>query len=128
MRTLNSLFALLVLAATLAAQPPIAVLDFDGEGLSESERRALTNKLRSALFQTGSYTILERSRMEEILREMGFQQTGCTDMSCAVEMGQLLNVRFIVMGSVDKVASTYAVNARMVEVATGTIRADVVED
>ena len=31
--------------------------------------------------------MLERSQVDKILREQGFQMTGCTDVSCAVQVG-----------------------------------------
>ena len=33
----------------------IAVLDFDGDGVSKSETRTLTNRLRDEMFKTGAY-------------------------------------------------------------------------
>ena len=37
----------------------IAVLDFDGDGVSQSETRTLTNRLRDEMFKTGVYIVLE---------------------------------------------------------------------
>jgi hypothetical protein len=124
---------LLILSAAgcLLAQsvkPNIAVMELDGNGVSATELAGLSNRLRMELFNTGTYTVIERSRMDEILKEQGFQQTGCTNTQCAVEVGQLIGVQKIVIGSIDKVAETYSVNVRMVDVASGRIDANVADD
>lgn len=99
----------------------IAVLDLTGTGVSADELTGLTNRLRMELFKTGYYTIVERSLMAEIFEEQGFQQTGCTDSECAVELGQMLNVEKIIAGSVDRVGEIYATSIRMIDVESGKI-------
>ena len=50
----------------------IAVLDFDGDGVSQSETRTFTNRLRDELIKTGVFIVLERGKMDEVLKEQGF--------------------------------------------------------
>jgi len=57
--------------------------------------------------------------MDKILKEQKFQKSGCTDSECAVEIGQLLNTDFIVIGSVSKFGSMYSLDARLIDVAKG---------
>ena len=78
----------------------LAVLDLDADAITPAEARTLTNKLRNELLKTGKYNVLERSKMEEILKEQGFQQSGCVSTQCAVEAGQLLGVTHIAAGSI----------------------------
>lgn len=106
----------------------IAVMELDGNGVSESDLGGLSERLRAELFQTGAFDVIERSRMDDILKEQGFQQTGCTDAACAVEIGQLIGVRKIVVGSVSKVGSIYSVAIRMVDVGTGKVAKIASED
>ncbi|MDD5674053.1 MAG: CsgG/HfaB family protein [Chitinivibrionales bacterium] len=106
----------------------IAVLELDGNGIAAGDLGGLSNRLRMELVNTGKFSVIERSKMEEILKEQGFQQTGCTNTECAVQIGQLIGVRKIVVGSIDKVAELYSVNIRMVDVATGKIETNVAED
>ena len=47
----------------------IAVLDLQGEGVSSSASKALTDRLRSKLVNTGVFHVLERDQMDEILGE-----------------------------------------------------------
>ena len=53
----------------------IAVLELDGNGVSETDLGELSNRIRTELFNTGRFNVIERSRMDEILREQG----GSTD-------------------------------------------------
>ena len=65
-----------------------------------------------------SYTLVERSQMDKIFDEFDVQNTGCTDISCAIEFGKMLNVERIVIGSIGLVGETYSIQARIVYVET----------
>ena len=99
----------------------IAVIEFEAKGISQIEASALSDELEMHLTNRGGYTLVERGKVEEVLQEQGFQQTGCTSDECAVEVGMLLSVQNIVIGSISKVGSTYSVNAKIVDVETGEI-------
>ena len=99
----------------------IAVLEFEGNDVSPSETRALTDRLRTELVGTGQLTIIERGKMEEVLEEQSFQQTGCVSSECAVEVGKLLGVEQIVTGNISKVGTLFSVTARVVSVQSGEI-------
>ena len=99
----------------------IAVVDFTGNNVSEGDCRALTDRLRAELFNTKHYKVIEREMMEEINKEQGFQQSGCSTDECIVEVGKLIGVEKIVGGSISKVGRTYSVSSRIVSVETGKI-------
>jgi TolB-like protein len=99
----------------------IAVVDFTGNNISEGDCRALTDRLRAELFNTKHYKVIEREMMEQIIKEQGFQQSGCSTDECMVEVGKLIGVEKIVGGSISKVGRTYSVSSRIVSVETGKI-------
>ncbi|MCB9059542.1 MAG: hypothetical protein H6627_13300 [Calditrichae bacterium] len=99
----------------------IAVLDLDPTGVDEEQARFLTDRLRAELFKTGTFNVVERDKMNSILQEQGFQQSGCTSVECAVEIGQLLNVREMVAGTLGKIENLYSINLRLIDVEKGTI-------
>ncbi len=111
-----------------AEKEQVAVLDLDADGLSVSESATLTNRLRSELVKIDSFTIVERSKMNEILDEQGFQMTGCTSSECAVEAGKILSVNRICTGNVGKVGEIYTLTIRLINVETGAIIKSVTED
>ncbi|MCK9484375.1 MAG: SUMF1/EgtB/PvdO family nonheme iron enzyme [Candidatus Marinimicrobia bacterium] len=115
------LAALLFLVLTLNGQTNIAVIDFEGKNVSKADASALTDRLRLELFLTGKFVVLEREKMDAILKEQQFQLSGCTSDACAVEVGQLLAVEQMVAGSVSKVGQTYSVTARLIDVAKGNL-------
>lgn len=104
-----------------AQTKPIAVLDFDGFGISESEAIALSNRLRNELFRLGTFQVVDRGMMQSILEEQDFQLTGCTSNECLVQVGKLIGAQQMVGGSVSKVGGTFTVSARLVDVETGTV-------
>ncbi len=109
-------------AASLSAQKiPVAVLDFEGFGISTSETLVLTSRLRNELFHVEEFQILERGLMESILAEQDFQLAGCTTDDCLVQVGRLIGARQMIGGSISKVGRTYTVSARRVDVETGQI-------
>lgn len=102
-------------------KPTLAVLNFEGFGISEPEAATLANRFRANLAQLGQYTIIERGVMEEILLEQDFSLTGCITDECAVTVGQLLGAQFMLAGSIGKVGSTWTVEMRIINVETGAI-------
>ena len=91
---------ILFVGVVFAQDITIAVLDFDGDGVSQSETRTLTNRLRDEMIKTGEYIVLERGEMDEVLKKQGFQQTGCVTSECAVVVGNMLGVQQMIGGSI----------------------------
>ena len=111
-------------AAQLAAgKETVAILDFEGRGISQMEAQTLTDRLMSEMVNTNAVIMVERNQMEEIMQEQGFQQSGCTTSECAAEVGALLGVQNMVSGSFGKLGNSYTIDAKMFSVSTGgTIR------
>ena len=105
----------------IAAQtrPTVAVLNFESRGVSNFEAATLTDRLVTELGNTEAVTLVERQQLDRILEEQGLQQSGCTTKECVAEVGQLLGVEFMVSGSVNKLGSTYTVEAKMFSIETG---------
>ena len=114
----------------LFSQQTVAVLDFEGIGVSKDEARALSNRFGSEFMDLskGRYTLVERQQMGEILEEQGLQQSGCVSSECAVEVGAALGAKFIVTGSVSKVGTIFSVNARLLNVETSQILKSISHD
>jgi len=111
----------LLLFMMLNAQVKIAVMDFEGKNVPQTDASALTDRLRAELFLTGKFVVLEREKMDAILKEQQFQLSGCTSDACVVEAGQLLAVEQMVSGSVSKVGQTYSVTARLISIEKGNL-------
>ena len=120
-RLINLIILLSVFVSVTFPQTTIAVLDFDVNNVSQSDVRALCDRLREELFKTKKYRVTERGMMEEIMKEQKFQLSGCVSTECIVEVGQLTGVQKMVGGSVSKVGNVYSVTARIINVETGEI-------
>jgi len=111
----------IVIINVLFAQSTIAVTELDNLGISENEAKALTDRLRFEFHQSGNFIVLERTNMDEVLKEQEFQLSGCVSDECIIEMGKLLAVENIIGGSISIVGSTYSVSIRLISVETGTV-------
>ncbi len=99
----------------------IAILDFQGIGVSAQEAQVLTNRLGTQMVQLGTYHVIERGQMEQILQEQDFQLTGCTTNECAVEIGQLIGAQQMLAGSFGKLGTIYTIDMKIIDVETGRI-------
>ena len=118
-------FAALIplIAQVTEGKQTVAVLEFEGRGISQLESKTLTDRLMSEMVNTDAVIMVERNQMDEILNEQGFQQSGCTSSECAAEVGALLGVQNMVSGSFGKLGNSYTIDAKMFSVETGaTIR------
>ena len=112
-----------IFAQVTEGKQTVAVLEFEGRGISQLESKTLTDRLMSEMVNTNAVIMVERNQMDEILNEQGFQQSGCTSSECAAEVGALLGVQNMVSGSFGKLGNSYTIDAKMFSVETGaTIR------
>lgn len=118
-----SLFFLDLFAAGVSSQTEmnIAVSDLTGQGVDQASAAIISDRLRTALFNTGMFTVLERQSMQDILKEQGFQQAGCTSDQCLVEIGKMLGVSHILSGTVGKLGGMFTLDVRLIDVKTGKI-------
>lgn len=110
-------------------QLSIAVGELQGKGVETDVSEILSDRLRGELVKIGIFTVLERGQMEEILQEQDFQMSDlCADEACYVEMGQILGVERMVIGSIGKIGTMYTYSLKMIDIRTGTIIHTVDED
>jgi TolB-like protein len=109
--------------STPAAKPNIAVLSFSGdETVTPQQLAFITGEFASELSNSGVFTVLDRNRMDDILKEQGFQQSGaCSSSECKLQMGQMLGVDNLVVGSMVRFGPNYAFRVEYLDVATGVI-------
>lgn len=118
--------ALLLFAGGLclaAAQLPlnIAVLDLNAKGVDSVEASVLSEKLRGEFINIGRFQVIERGAVEAILKEQGFQQSGCTSNECVAQAGQILGVQYVAAGSIGKIEKTFLLSVRLISASSGKI-------
>jgi curli biogenesis system outer membrane secretion channel CsgG len=109
--------ALLLSTAALAAQQPtqppkmrVAVLDFDYAtvktdvaaifGSDQDIGKGITALLIDKLVNDGNYRLVDRQQMAKILAEQNFSNSNRADPNSAAQIGKLLGVQAIIVGSI----------------------------
>jgi hypothetical protein len=97
----------------------LAVIDFEPRGLPRQDSTRLSEWIRTDLINSGQFKVIERAAMNEILKEQSFSLTGCTDTSCAVQVGKLLSARKILVGTIESYNNQIFISGRIVDVEKG---------
>ncbi len=101
----------------------IAVLNFvNSGGVGKDEISILTDRFNNYLVNTNVYKVLEREKMDAILKEQDFTMTdNCNSAECAVQIGQLLGMDLMIAGKIGKFGAVYTLDIRIIDVSTGEI-------
>ena len=126
------IFIILILTVVVclpAQEPPrIAVVPFNPVGVSESDASVITSLFETALVQTESFNVIEQNQISDIMEAQAYTMTGCTDESCAIEVGKLLAAEQIILGELSTIGGKFILNAKIIDVQEGrNIKADKVE-
>lgn len=97
----------------------IAVMDFQAGGVSKEFAKNVTELIRGEMIDSNKFTVIERSQMDKIFQEQGFQQSVCGDVSCAVEAGRMLAARKMLIGTVMRIEKKFYISGRIVDVERG---------
>jgi len=126
---LNSIFISPVFAFQTApaqnAKPTVAILNFQSNTGDASIDAMLSTgsaeTIISDLSLIQEITVVERTRIVEVMKEIELGMTGIIDEKTAQEAGKLMGVQYILTGHWQKFGDQFRVNARLVEVETGQI-------
>lgn len=101
----------------------VAVLEFKSTGdFEKNEMTILTNRFRNMLVQTNTFDVLEREKMNDILKTQDFNiSDNCNTAECAVQVGQLLGVQSMIAGDIGLFGETFTIDLRIIDVTTGKI-------
>ena len=103
-----------------AEKMKIAVMDLKGVGVSDKTAISISNMIRTDLINSDRFIVIERSQLNLILKEQGFQQTGCTDQDCAVQIGRLLSANKMLLGEIGSIGKEIIITIRIVDVEKGS--------
>jgi len=112
-------------------RPVVAIWPIQNATTQHLDEQILTllSSIETALVNTGDVRVVERSRYNEITRELGLQQGAAYDPTTARQLGRLLGAQYWVTGklaSVDERLSgtrrvQYSLFLQVVEIETGLI-------
>ncbi|MGY6528568.1 MAG: CsgG/HfaB family protein [Cyanobacterium sp.] len=86
----------------------LAVMDFDYSSLSnannlnfiEGAARGVSDIVVNELLESGKYSVIERSRLEDVINEQNLGASGMVNPATAAQIGRLLGVELIMVGSI----------------------------
>ena len=96
---------------------PVAVADFQN-GTSDPELNGLSGMLTTSLEQSKRLTVLTRSRLVDVLRQMGRDVPDRIDESLAREVGKAAGVKALLLATVHRFDEVYAIEMRALDPAT----------
>lgn len=101
----------------------VAIADLQAIGVEENMAKTTSELLRTELFKTGYFNIMERSQMEKLMSEQELKMVGITSDKDAARVGLMLSVQYFLIGSMNKLGGTYVINIRLVDVELGKLKA-----
>ena len=109
-------------------QTKIAVFELIPQGVEQSEAGMITDRLRNELLSVNDFTCIEHSQMQQIFEENNVQELDCSTNECAIKIGKLLEVSYVIVGKIGKIGDMYTLHLRIIEVETGKITFSVNKD
>ncbi len=98
----------------------LAILSFEARGVAPEVADIAVSSLSNALANVDYVTVVERKRIETILKEQQFQLSGLTEEE-GVSVGRILKADVIMLGSVGKLGTSIVFSARLISVETGKV-------
>ena len=102
----------------------VAVPYFKEVGADVSEHslgKVVAELLSVNLSQQNPFVVVERERLDQIMREHRLSDLGVVDDNTAAEMGKILGAESLVSGAISAVGPNYIVTVRQVDVASGKV-------
>jgi TolB-like protein len=105
----------------VSQRPKLAVSKFKAIELPPSVAEKIREAITGYIVRANKYTVVERSGLDIIMKEIKLQHSDLYDRENAVKLGRLIAARGIIVGSVSKVGNNIVVQARLVDLQTGRI-------
>ncbi len=112
------------LSSTPGTPNTVAVLPLSFSGSDTTLRplgRGLAELLTTDLAQSPALTVVERVRVQALLREIRLQQSGATDQTTGVRAGRILQAGRLVAGGITQSGSDIRVDAPIVNVSNDRV-------
>jgi|TARA_B100001964_G_scaffold32919_1_gene34770 TolB-like protein len=101
------------------AKPTVAVFSFEQEGLQQEDYEMFMELLKSELQNTKALIMVDQNQIDEVILEKNYQNRECKSQDCGIEIGKLIGIKNIIVGSLNQVADTCKIQAQLVNVIEG---------
>ena len=103
----------------------IAIMDFrPGVGVSAATVEGISEMLISSMFDTRRFSIIERTQLNRVIEEQGFQQSTISAGQIA-QVGRILGVEYILVGIINFIVTGRSIEDVFTEMARGEYNIDV---
>ena len=75
--------------------------------------------LKSELENTKALIMVDQNQIDEVILEKNYQNSECKSQDCGIEIGKLIGIKNIIVGSLNQVADTCKIQAQLVNVIEG---------
>jgi len=92
----------------LTPQPRIAVLPMDLAGYGDGDLTVIRQNWRNTVeagLLLNSFRVVDRDLVDNILQEQHFQKSGVVNKGSSVEVGKILGINYVLVGTVQVLAS-----------------------
>lgn len=97
----------------------VAVADFpDLQNVTSDLGRYIANRLTTRLIQSPKFFVVERRRLGQVLEELKFSMSDLVDPAKAKQLGQMVGVEAIIIGTVSDLGNQVDIDARVIEIDT----------
>ncbi|MCG3204746.1 MAG: hypothetical protein KCHDKBKB_01462 [Elusimicrobia bacterium] len=114
---------------SLPDRPRIAVLPLELAGYADEDLTVIRQNWRNMVesgFLENSFRVVDRDVVDNILREQHFQRSGVVNSATSVEIGKILGINLVLMGTVRVLASDgskFHVQLRIINVQSAELMA-----
>ena len=88
----------------------------------------IQNIVEKELNKSSSFIVIEREKTGELISEMGFQQSGATEIGNSVALGEILNISHLFSLQTHRIQKNLHLSIRVIEIKTGKITHNYVEN
>ncbi len=97
----------------------IALLNLKAIEVEETLVRAVEENLITEIIRIGKFTVVERSQIDKVMSELKLSNSSEFNEDTAVEIGNLLGVNLVLIGSITKIGNNISINIRGIDVQSG---------
>jgi hypothetical protein len=125
MRKLCAVLGMLILSGAMMfgeeAKPTLAVLDVAGTNVEQAKLDLVYGYIIDKVNRTGKYSIVERSALDRILKELEISLSDVMDQKTVMEIGKISGAEYIPVSTLTMENDGYYLSMRVISVKTGNV-------
>jgi hypothetical protein len=125
MRRFYAVLGILVFSGAMTfaetAKPTLAVLDVAGTKVEQAKLNLVYGYIIDKVNRTGKYSIVERSALDKVLKELEISSSDVVDEKTVMEIGKISGAEFLLVSTLAMENDSYYLSMRVISVKTGKV-------